>query len=88
MSLKNSPKEIAYFKIILPHSLLPYKSARGNNQAAVTRAKVNGVPRLKFSDSFQRNLSDNVLRSRVAHGDKSAKIHALVTENFQLIDCC
>ena len=38
MNLKNNPKERAYVKIILPRTLLPYKSARGNKLALYIQA--------------------------------------------------
>ena len=66
MNLKNQPKESAYVKFILSHSLLPYKSARRNNQGAITRAEVNRTPRLKSLNSFQRNPMDIVFKSGVA----------------------
>ena len=66
MNLKNQPKEIAYVKIILPRTLLPYKSATGNNKAAVTGSQTDRQTELKSRNGFQRNLVDIVFRSRLA----------------------
>ena len=69
MNLKKSPKETAYVKIILPRTLLPYKNATRSNRTAEQAAEA----RKKYG------------KIGVSRGGKNTKIHALVTENFQLI---
>ena len=154
MNLKNQPKESAYVKLILPLSLLSYKSARRNNQAAVTSSQgdrttclkssvFNAILWIVSSGAAWRDLPphfgnwnsiyhkfrlwcaddifENILQALIAdtekyllveidstfckvhqhaagarkkhgnqaigvsRGGKTTKIHALVTENFQLI---
>ena len=66
MNLKNQLKESAYVKLILPHSLLPYKNAIMNNQAAVTSPEINRATRFKSLNSLQCYFVDIVFRSGVA----------------------
>ena len=71
MNLKNSPKESAYVKFILPRTLLSYKNAMRNNQAAVTSSQTDRTTGLKSPDSLQRNLVDIVFRSSLARFARS-----------------
>ena len=71
MNLKNCPKEIAYVKLILPLSLLPYKSATGNNRPAVTGSEVDRTTCFKFLKGIQCHFVDIIFRSSVARFARS-----------------
>ena len=75
MNLKNSAKENAYVKFILPRTLLPYKSARRNNQAAVTVFEADRQTLFKSHNGFQCNLVDIIFRSGVARFTTSLRQH-------------